>query len=65
MVLAIGPNRLGSDVQLERIEARLRTLTILQQRTRLQIDRLAEDIARLVIVVASRGMSADSGGEDR
>jgi hypothetical protein len=36
-----------SDLQLDRIEARLRTLTILQQRLRLQIERLAEDVSRL------------------
>jgi hypothetical protein len=33
--------------QLDRIEARLRTLTILQQRMRLQVERIAEEVARL------------------
>jgi hypothetical protein len=36
-----------SQPQLDRIEARLRTLTILQQRMRLQIERIAEEVARL------------------
>jgi hypothetical protein len=36
-----------SQPQLDRIEARLRTLTILQQRLRLQLERLAADVAKL------------------
>jgi hypothetical protein len=42
-----------SDLQLERIEARLRTLTILQQRTRLQIERIGAELADLVAVLRS------------
>ncbi len=40
-----------SQLQLDRIEARLRTLTILQQRTRLQIERIAEQVAQLAAVL--------------
>jgi hypothetical protein len=35
------------DGRLDRIEARLRTLTILQQRTRVEVERIANDLARL------------------
>jgi hypothetical protein len=57
--------RLGPDVQLERIEARLRTLTILQQRTRLQVERIAEEIARLATAVADREASTREEGAGR
>jgi hypothetical protein len=43
-----------SQLQLDRIEARLRTLTILQQRTRLQIERIAEEVAKLAALVAAQ-----------
>jgi hypothetical protein len=56
---------LGPDVQLERIEARLRTLTILQQRTRLQVERIAEEIARLGTAVADREASTRDEGAGR
>jgi hypothetical protein len=56
---------LGPDVQLERIEARLRTLTILQQRTRLQVERIAEEIARLATAVADREASTREEGAGR
>jgi hypothetical protein len=38
--------------RLERIESRLRTLTILQQQTRLQVDQIARDLAALVTAVS-------------
>ena len=43
-----------TDLQLDRIEARLRTLTILQQRMRLQVARIADEVARLSSLVVSR-----------
>ena len=43
-----------ADIQLDRIEARLRTLTILQQRIRLQIERVADEVARLAAMVDNR-----------
>jgi hypothetical protein len=45
---------MSSDVQLDRIEARLRTLTILQQRMRLQLDRLGDEITRLLTAMQSQ-----------
>ena len=42
-----------ADLQLDRIEARLRTLTILQQRMRLQVERLGDEVARLSLLVTT------------
>jgi hypothetical protein len=54
-----------SDIQLDRIEARLRTLTILQQRTRLQVERLGAALSDLLVTLnTGRTRPAPSSDDD-
>jgi hypothetical protein len=53
-----------SDVQLDRIEARLRTLTILLQRTRLQVERVGDDLADLIITIKTLPPESATRRED-